>query len=936
MPATAQVRIAADATQFSRTMDKVNRTFEKTKTNAEKFKAVGSIFQKFAGGLGSIGSIGGLTAAVNSYSKFQKDVAEVYTLLPNANKAFFQKLQTDALAFSERFGMNTENVTKGMYQAISAGISPDDLTDDGEFLDVAAKAAVAGVTDLRTAVDSLTNVVNSYGKGVYDMQQVSDMMFKAVSMSKTTFREMSDYLYQVLPTAGSLKLRLDDLLGSISALAAQGTLTRVATTQIRQMLIEMGRAGDKANLAFIEASGGVPLQKFIRDGGRMTEIIDLMGRVARKRGTDIRNLFGSVEAGNAAISLYNSLSFANMTKALDEDSGAASGETSKAYQKIFNTISFQWDRFTAKFYNSFKRFGNILEPVIVDVVQFMHKQLTEALGAIDFEGFRGKFARFWDRLKTLIKDGRLGELIVEGVEAGIASLLLLFNDMKASFLNTLVDINVMISPFLKVMSTMFSSIWDGFKTVGGSVTDFILEKFKSLLASIFGFFQSLADKINQMTDPSAFEADKKRATKLYIEDAGGEEEAYKKAVKLVPLNDLYDAKLKEMQTFTGSARTDTGKIGNVRDLVKGVRDSILGLKQYISGREAMGEYERSPEFQDLIKNLQAYQSGGKEGPVDLQQIFKVGDALEKLIPYGFGSDESKNAYRYIKRLKYTFYNLAANAEGIDMDALKAKDSFKKFKNKVKGYIDAYSAVGSGTAKLGLEEIINKPLEKTQTTYNNEMAQLKKDLEKQRDQFLNLLSGGRDIYAGKPDSGSVDLSDPSAKKEDFNYFTRFSSVVADSLQKIGGGGYTSVTAMSPEEKVVNATEKNTEATNRLSDTFIETINKLNDVGLGKGAFDQLNSLSDSLGNTDIYTPNDNRIIPYTSWKRDIERLSKLNIGDTGSAEGYLQSKSAEFGAFSTFLSTKTKESERVTDAINLLVDRLDEIGGKSDPINIAVK
>ena len=187
---------------------------------------------------------------------------EVFTLLPNANRAFLEEMKRDALKFSEEYGIQPEEVTKGMYQAISAGIDPIGLTSG--FLKVAQEAAIAGVTDLRTSVDALTNVVNSYGEGVYDMQYVSDLMFKSVSMSKLTFRELSDYMYQILPTAGSLKLRLDDLLGSISALAATGTLTRVGTTQLRQFLIELSRSGDKANLAFLEASGGVPFEKFIK------------------------------------------------------------------------------------------------------------------------------------------------------------------------------------------------------------------------------------------------------------------------------------------------------------------------------------------------------------------------------------------------------------------------------------------------------------------------------------------------------------------------------------------------------------------------------------------------------------------------------------------------------------------------------------------------
>ena len=105
MPATAQVRIAADAAQFRKTMSEVNKTFDRTAKKIGKLRAISKLVsdtlpKKLALAVGGIGLPGGLAASAKAYSKFQKDVAEVYTLMPNANKAFFVKMQNDALNFT--------------------------------------------------------------------------------------------------------------------------------------------------------------------------------------------------------------------------------------------------------------------------------------------------------------------------------------------------------------------------------------------------------------------------------------------------------------------------------------------------------------------------------------------------------------------------------------------------------------------------------------------------------------------------------------------------------------------------------------------------------------------------------------------------------------------------------------------------------------------
>ena len=128
------------------------------------------------------------TRGVRSAIELGKGLSEVATLLPELSDEGFKGLTQDVLDFSDEMGIATTEVVPALYQAISAGVPADNVF---EFLEIAAKASIGGVTSLETAVDGITSVVNAYGQEVITAQQASDLMFTAVRLGKTTFDELS-------------------------------------------------------------------------------------------------------------------------------------------------------------------------------------------------------------------------------------------------------------------------------------------------------------------------------------------------------------------------------------------------------------------------------------------------------------------------------------------------------------------------------------------------------------------------------------------------------------------------------------------------------------------------------------------------------------------------------------------------------------------------
>ena len=123
---------------------------------------------RFAGAamLGVGAAITGVAVAgLREFATLERGMNEVFTLAPAMSAEAMGKMTDDVRSFSREMGTSTTEVVPALYQAISAGVPTENVFT---FLETANKAAIGGVTDLETAVDGISSVVNAYGEDVID------------------------------------------------------------------------------------------------------------------------------------------------------------------------------------------------------------------------------------------------------------------------------------------------------------------------------------------------------------------------------------------------------------------------------------------------------------------------------------------------------------------------------------------------------------------------------------------------------------------------------------------------------------------------------------------------------------------------------------------------------------------------------------------------
>ena len=318
--------------------------------------------------IGAVAGVGvALAVTTNKAIDFQKSMAEVFTLLPNATSEMREEMVSDLKAFDSQMGVTSDKSIPALYQAISAGVPADNVFS---FLEISQKAAVGGCTELTTAVDGITSVMNAYGSDVISASEASDLMFTAVKGGKTNFDSLSKSLFNVVPVASSLGLGFESVTAAISSMTAQGTPTSVATTQMRQMLLELSKSSSETAKTF-ESLAGKSFKDFIAEGHNLQDALQLMESGAKSSGKQLNDLFSSAEAGNAALALTG-----KGTQKFTDDLNAmasATGATEEAFSTMENTLQHKMDKIGAAWENVILVVGDAVATLVSYLIDVFGK-----------------------------------------------------------------------------------------------------------------------------------------------------------------------------------------------------------------------------------------------------------------------------------------------------------------------------------------------------------------------------------------------------------------------------------------------------------------------------------------------------------------------------------------------------------------------------------
>lgn len=255
-----------------------------------------------------------------SYSEFQQRMGEVNTLI-DVSQEKFASLSDEILRMTRRIPQSASELAAAEYDILSAGVSLEEST---RVLELSAKAAVAGVTDTKTAANTGISVINSYGKSIDELDSVYDILFQTVKSGVTTFPQLAQDIGEVLPTARAADVGFKDVAASIASMTKAGIRTPQATTALKGAINALAAPVPEARKQFdalgITWQGLIPTLDAIRQKGLSID--------------QLRLLIPDVEARTGVLALTQNF---DSLKAVLGEMDQAAGSTQEAYEKMAAT-----------------------------------------------------------------------------------------------------------------------------------------------------------------------------------------------------------------------------------------------------------------------------------------------------------------------------------------------------------------------------------------------------------------------------------------------------------------------------------------------------------------------------------------------------------------------------------------------------------------------
>lgn len=334
-------------------LNRINSEQEKIKKNITATKL------ELSATVGAIGLIAKKIYAgpVQSAQEYEKAIAKVSTIA-DAQAVPIQEMSSEIMKLSNTTGIAASQIADDVYNAISAGQQTGDAVN---FVSYSTKLAKAGFAESAQTLDVLTTILNAYGMEAGEVSKVSDMLVQTQNKGKVSVGELSSVMGKIIPTANANNVALEQLCAGYAIMTSKGIAAAETTTYMNSMLNELSKSGTTAEKT-LRATTGKSFKELMTDGKSLGEVIQILQQEAEKSGKSLNDMFGSAEAGKAAVSLLSGgvEGFNEQVQGMVDSVGA----TEEAFAKMDQTTEAKMQK--AK--NSIANLGIVLGQNLLPIV----------------------------------------------------------------------------------------------------------------------------------------------------------------------------------------------------------------------------------------------------------------------------------------------------------------------------------------------------------------------------------------------------------------------------------------------------------------------------------------------------------------------------------------------------------------------------------------
>lgn len=510
-------QIRSDDSQIDGDLDKASQKIEK---GTSKW---GSVLKTAGAAIGGAAIAAG-TAAIKFGSDFETSMAGASTLFGDA-QVNTDDLNAKMLALSDSSGIAADQLGNSLYNALSAGIpATDDMSEAVDFLDKSTKLAKAGFTDIDTAMSATVKTLNAYGMGVEETDRVQKILMQTQNKGIVTVGELGGVLAQVTPTAAAMGVEFEQVGAGLAVMTAAGTPAAQATTQLNGLFAELGKSGTTGQKALAAAAEGTKyagksFQDLMKDGVPLSDVLDLIGDYADENGLSMLDMFSSIDAGKAALSMSgeNASKFTDALSSMSTETDVVgdafdkvSNTTAEKFNKVLNGLKNTAISLFAKMEPLITKLlpvlANLVEKLLPPLIKIADAVLTPLVGLIEvlaepLAELAGSILPLLAELFTTLAEPLIALIsaILPPLIDFISQLMPLFNDLVGAIMPQLLELftaiieplSSMISAIMPILIDLFNQLITPLVELLGQIMPVLITVFKELIPPLAKLIENI-------------------------------------------------------------------------------------------------------------------------------------------------------------------------------------------------------------------------------------------------------------------------------------------------------------------------------------------------------------------------------------------------------------------------------------------------------------
>lgn len=269
-------------------------------------------------------------SSFSDYAEFEQQVAGIATIT-DLTGTQLEATSQQVRQISTDLGKPAAESAAALRDILGSGVETAKAMD---VLAQSTKAAIAGMTDTKTAASVGVSIINAYGEDVGKLGERYDQLFLTIQDGVVEFDELAAGLGQVLPSAAAAGVGFDEIGAAIARMTVQGIKAPIAITGLRSAINQLAAPSPEAAKAMEEL------------GIRWNGLSGTLQQIAQKKlgATAMRQIIPDTEGRTAVLALTNQIgAFNEQLGRMDQ----AAGSTERAYDIMKDTPQAQMDRFNA-------------------------------------------------------------------------------------------------------------------------------------------------------------------------------------------------------------------------------------------------------------------------------------------------------------------------------------------------------------------------------------------------------------------------------------------------------------------------------------------------------------------------------------------------------------------------------------------------------------